>query len=234
MEPLKKRDSPVGENANRTNGFTVMILGSVGKIRSFNVSIPIVVSVIFFTAWFGFADKEFKKTILSIVSLPKQTIAYVFEDSQTAYGKVNRLPTWRNAISKFMDNPIFGIGYGSEYYNDAGNYIRRHPHSIFLQFLAETGVIGLGTFLVFIGMVFRKAILNYRKLQNSSDKLAYLLYPMSFVFFLLFSFFHFAIHENYFFWYFAGMIVGFEPNENSKSLPRNDTELHGRPRSFTE
>ena len=178
------------------------------------VSIPIAVSVIFFTAWFGFADKKFKTTILSIVSLPKQTIAYVFEDSQTAYGKVNRFPTWRDAISKFMDNPIFGIGYGSEYYNDAGNYIRRHPHSILLQFLAETGVIGLGTFLIFIGMVFRKAVLNYRKLQNSSDKLIYLLYPMSFVFFLLFSFFHFAIHENYFFWYFAGMIAGFDA-ENS-------------------
>ncbi len=93
----------------------------------------------------------------------------MFEDSQTAYEKVNRFPTWRNAISKFKKNPIFGIGYGSEYYNDVRHTTRPHPHSILLQFLAETGVIGLGTFLIFIGMVFRKAILNYRKLQNSSE-----------------------------------------------------------------
>jgi hypothetical protein len=28
------------------------------------------------------------------------------------------------------------------------------------------------------------------------------------------------------YWYFAGMIVGFEPNKNSKNLPRKSTELH--------
>jgi hypothetical protein len=30
----------------------------------------------------------------------------------------------------------------------------------------------------------------------------------------------FAIHENYFYWYFAGMIVGFEKTANGKSSMR--------------
>jgi O-antigen ligase len=119
-----------------------------------------------------------------------------------------------------------GVGYGSEYYNEIIKKKFSHPHSVIFQLLAETGLIGFGIFLLFTVFVLKKSIIDYKSLQNTEDKLTYLFYPLSFTFFLLFSCFHFAIHENYFLWYFAGMIVGFEPNENSKSLPRNGTELH--------
>jgi O-antigen ligase len=102
-----------------------------------------------------------------------------------------------------------GGGFGSEYYNEANHQKYVHPHSILLQFLAETGVVGLGMFLGFLLVVIKKAIDSYRRLEIRNDKLIFMLYPLTFVFFLLTSCFHFAIHENYFLWYFAGIITGF-------------------------
>ena len=160
--------------------------------------------------WFLAMHKIKKERILSATQIPGQIIAYIFNNDQESYKNIVRLPMWNNAITKFKENPLFGAGYGSEYYNEIINKKFIHPHSVFFQFMAETGIIGLGTFILFIIFVFKKAINDYRSLNAKNDKLSYLFYPLSFTFFLLFSCFHFAVHENYFFWYFGGIITGFD------------------------
>jgi len=124
---------------------------------------------------------------------------------------ISRLPIWKAAVEKFTNNPVWGAGLGSDYHDEITNLNYRHPHSVFLQFLAETGILGFGFYVVFITLIIKKAISDYRLIPNSADKLVYLFYPLSFTFFLLFSNFHFAIHENYYFWYFGGIIAGFDP-----------------------
>ena len=58
-----------------------------------------------------------------------------------------RIELWREALNIFLEHPIIGIGWGgfSGYVSD--NYRSLHGnvfnvHNIYLQFLAETGIIG--------------------------------------------------------------------------------------------
>jgi hypothetical protein len=129
----------------------------------------------------------------------------------TAGKIISRLPIWKAAVEKFTNNPVWGVGLSSDYYDEIKNLNYPHPHSIFLQFLAETGILGFGLYAVFITLIIKKAISDYRLIPKSADKLVYLFYPLSFTFFLLFSNFHFAIHENYYLWYYGGIIAGFDP-----------------------
>jgi O-antigen ligase len=134
-----------------------------------------------------------------------------------AYKEIVRLPIWHQAVTDFFENPILGAGFGSEYYNEANHQKYVHPHNVLLQFLAETGLVGLGTFLFFLLAVIKKANDSYRRLETKNDKLIFILYPLTFGFFLLSSCFHFAIHENYFLWYVAGIIAGFTTDEQVAS-----------------
>jgi len=127
-----------------------------------------------------------------------------------AYRSVNRLPLWKDAISKFKSNPIFGAGYGTQYYHEIDKEKRSHPHSVILQFVVETGIVGSTLFLAFIILISKYAIRTYRQIETENGKQIYIFIPFVFFFFLTFANFHFAIHENYFFWYFAGMIAGFD------------------------
>jgi len=138
---------------------------------------------------------------------------------QTAGRLIKRLPAWKRAIQIFLKSPMWGAGLGHEYYDDIRLENLRHPHNILLQLLAETGIFGFGFFVLFIISIIRKAIADYRSTQKQDDKLIYLFFPLTFSFFLSFSFFHFAIHENYFFWYFAGMITGFDPKAHVDENP---------------
>jgi O-antigen ligase len=174
------------------------------------VSFISVFAVVSCLVWVLVINGNIKNRIFNIIKLPGQTLAYILNNEQEPYKNIVRLPIWNNAITKFKENPLLGVGYGSEYYNEIIKKKFSHPHSVIFQLLAETGLIGFGIFLLFIFFILKKAIVDYKSLQNSEDKLAYLFYPLSFTFFLLFSCFHFAIHENYFFWYFAGLIAGFD------------------------
>jgi hypothetical protein len=67
----------------------------------------------------------------------------------------NRYDYWRVAVNEFRDHPLAGVGAGNY---DAG-YFRerrttedvRQPHSLLLQALAETGVIGAVLVVLFLG-----------------------------------------------------------------------------------
>jgi len=187
------------------------------------ISLLLVFSCLF---WWGMKKNYLNNRILSMMQIPAQTIAYIFNDNQVIHKELVRLPIWRDAVLKFTESPFWGKGFGVEYYNEVINKKYVHPHNILLQFLAETGLIGGGAFFVFVLAVTKRAIKNYRGLKIKNDRQIYLLYPLAFSFFLFCSFFHFAIHENYFLWYFAGLIVGFDTSENGKSLPRNGTDFH--------
>ena len=58
-----------------------------------------------------------------------------------------RVELWKQAISLFVEHPILGIGWGgfansvSESYRSVHGQVY-NAHNIYLQFLAETGIIG--------------------------------------------------------------------------------------------
>ncbi len=63
-----------------------------------------------------------------------------------------RLDIWETAIAIFKEHPIVGIGWGGfAYYVPEGHENVSNVHNIYLQFLAETGVVG--TTLIMLGMI---------------------------------------------------------------------------------
>lgn len=176
--------------------------------------VTVMVSVMLGFLLFSFGTKSFRRKIASIGSGPRYFANYFFGDEKTsykAYRAVNRLALWKDALVKFKENPISGSGFGgTTYYHEIQKKTRTHPHSIVLQFLVETGLLGFFTFIFFLGLVLRKAWGKYRSISSAEGKFVYMFYLFSFSYFLLFSCFNYAIHENYYFWYFGGMMVGFD------------------------
>lgn len=81
---------------------------------------------------------------------------------------VERMAHWQAAWYMFLDYPWFGVGPG----NYAAVYDRYnlpgwldplgHAHNYYLNLAAETGVFGLGGFLLTLGLAFRAAIRGLR------------------------------------------------------------------------
>jgi O-antigen ligase len=88
-------------------------------------------------------------------------------ESRLASGGGNRYDYWRIAVDEWSDRPIAGLG--------AGNYYRdyflerqttediRQPHSLPLQVLAETGLLGGLALLVFVVAVLAAAVRATRR-----------------------------------------------------------------------
>lgn len=80
-------------------------------------------------------------------------------DQETQF---SRLALWGAAVSMFLSSPLLGIGYGN-YRVLYGRYLdvpggRVDSHNLYLQLLAETGVIGFLAFLVIVGCFIRIGI----------------------------------------------------------------------------
>ena len=75
----------------------------------------------------------------------------------------------------WMDNKITGVGFNNyetkcltdnKYSSIKINYGKcsAHPHNIYIQFLSETGLIGLLSFLTMLIFIFTKIIRNIKNL----------------------------------------------------------------------
>jgi len=119
------------------------------------------------------------------------------------YAIVARIGLWKKALYLFKQSPIFGVGFGRFndinynintygytltrldefvgvpkifYTYQAANfdYSSAHAHNSYLQFLAETGVIGLGLILFFWVLCYRIILKAYNYTNNEFSKKVYL------------------------------------------------------------
>jgi len=142
-------------------------------------------------------------------------------------------------FAMFTDNPVLGVGfanYSDNYWEYAGNLgleasarnltaerTQREPHSLYIEIMAETGLLGIITFLSFFGLVMRNLFTfrkNYRSQASKPDKewSAWITATgMSIVTFLIAGLFLHGIGFR-FIWVLAGMalsIVDISKNELS-------------------
>ena len=82
---------------------------------------------------------------------------------------VDRVKKISEAMSRFYDRPVFGVGLGG--FSETGE--RAYPHNLIVELLLETGLLGSSLFLMFIGF----SISASRK-----DKILFLLIVESFLF----------------------------------------------------
>lgn len=95
------------------------------------------------------------------VQTPPPTFAS--ELGGTDSGKI-RLYVWQGAVNIFVHNPIFGTGletYAYAYYKykpvgqnltSEWNFLYNKAHNEFLNYLATTGILGFGTYILMIGL----------------------------------------------------------------------------------
>ncbi|SFL33894.1 O-antigen ligase [Halanaerobium salsuginis] len=89
-----------------------------------------------------------------------------------------RLGLWKSSLMIFRDNPINGVGinnfrqaYKSGYEQSNVDHPFSHAHSTFLNFLAETGAIGLGSLLYLFYSVLRFLYSGYKYVEDKFSKL---------------------------------------------------------------
>jgi O-antigen ligase len=119
------------------------------------------------------------------------------------YAILGRLNLWGKALYLFRQSPVFGVGFGrfndvSYTANDYGYTLTRvdefsgipkifytyhapnydfsaaHAHNSYLQFLAETGIIGLGLIIFFWILCYRFILRAYNQTSNEFPQKVYL------------------------------------------------------------
>ena len=79
----------------------------------------------------------------------------------TNYAVIERLAHWQAAVSMAQDHPLFGVGLGNyasayaDYHLINWEAPLGHAHNLYLNFLAETGAVGLAAYLAFWISIFR-------------------------------------------------------------------------------
>ncbi|OGY87314.1 MAG: hypothetical protein A2233_01270 [Candidatus Kerfeldbacteria bacterium RIFOXYA2_FULL_38_24] len=115
-----------------------------------------VVVVVFFTKWRWLVIGISTIILILALILPFTREILFFQDVS---GQV-RLALWQGTFHLLKAQPIFGAGLGGFpqtydlYRLPAHVELLLYPHNIFLDFWVELGIIGLGLFLMVLGLIF--------------------------------------------------------------------------------
>jgi len=142
--------------------------------------------------------------IMVLISLPLIFITGIYKRIFQIFDlkgapTVIRFELWDRAWYLFSQSPLFGIGFGRfndifsidrhvfnierlkgypgifTYYADQSFYFdSAHIHNSYLQFLTETGIIGLGLLMLFWTLCLVKILKAYLDLENEFTKKVYL------------------------------------------------------------
>ncbi|MBI2007285.1 MAG: O-antigen ligase family protein [Candidatus Blackburnbacteria bacterium] len=111
--------------------------------------------------WIGVAWIN-RKRLSAIISHFFFLFSFFFERGGTESGEIRKI-VWKGAIEIWKAYPLFGSGvetFAYSYYNfrpvehnltSEWNFLYNKAHNEYLNFLATTGVFGLGTYLLLIG-----------------------------------------------------------------------------------
>ena len=137
-----------------------------------------------------------------------------FEDQlNLTFGK--RGTIWFNAVELIGEKPWLGHGIDA-YFDvpfDNGRITAQHPHSLYLQVLYDTGIVGLFLFLT-ISVLSLKACWQHR--ENALAQVAFAIFVLSLTNFLtdIDQIFHRPYYYWVFFWLPVGAIAGIRMKEN--------------------
>lgn len=145
-------------------------------------------------AWLGFAGGSFmtfwlhKKKLIPIFLVALIVIVLLapaaiqdrimsITDLKNNKSNTNRLGLWKSALIIFKDNPINGVGINNfrpaykSGYEQIGVPAFSHAHNTYLNFLAETGIIGFTALIYLFFSILKYLFIAYRKLEDEFSKL---------------------------------------------------------------
>jgi len=105
--------------------------------------------------------------VIAFVGAYKFNPAYIVQDENV----FTRFDLYESAWSEFADSPLWGSGTGSFSFSIFGIDVRIFSHNIFLDILAEGGLVGL---LLFMGVLCTLVVLYVRRLPKNTDSFSLL------------------------------------------------------------
>lgn len=103
----------------------------------------------------------------------RERVLQAFHPSQNYDSE--RINLWRSNWEMFKDHFYFGVGHGDyknflpSYFEKLGipaDHFQSHAHNQYLQALSNTGIIGFGFYMLFIGGILFLTIKYYQKTKN--------------------------------------------------------------------
>jgi O-antigen ligase len=159
-------------------------------------------------------NKSIKTRYVKAFEDAKNITRNLMSNDSATYDVDIRLQIWKDALNKFKKNPALGSGFGISYHDKISGGTWVHPHNIILEILTELGIVGFCIFLMLFGLIFKRAVFIYTQI-SADNRMVFLFYPLSLIFFFLYSSLHSDLSTEYFKWYFAGMITGFDVEESA-------------------
>ncbi len=95
-----------------------------------------------------------------VTRVERQFLVQRLESIPNVEVNADRLAIWIGALRMVRDHPLLGTGYGTfvqawaQYQDDPALAGKPTAHNVFLNFAAETGLLGLAAFLTFMGAGF--------------------------------------------------------------------------------
>lgn len=127
------------------------------------------------------AVPHYAERVLSVGEIVVQAAGLEPSGMRNADGAARgRLTEMKAAGLLFLENPIWGAGPGlapyayAEHANVVGGKVRagtRRSHNLYLQLAAETGLMGLGAFLLVVGLAFAELDRARRRLRGADRTL---------------------------------------------------------------
>lgn len=148
--------------------------------------------------------KVFKKIfpffILLAISVPVALLLRYRNTKVTDFleSDSQRINIWKSCLQMFTDNPIIGLGAGTENIHQSlindYNIPRTHAHNLFLEMLVEGGIIG-GIFVAAIIVFLCKYIIRICKAKDGRYRQYGILYLASLTGFIVMSTFEFTLQS---------------------------------------
>jgi len=92
--------------------------------------------------------------------------------------QLSRIALWQGAATMFLQHPFLGVGYGNYKFLISAFVPGTEPdkldaHNLYLQFLAETGIVGFISFSVLVGAFFLLSLKSVRQQDTLSGIVAF-------------------------------------------------------------
>ncbi|HEX4605065.1 MAG TPA: O-antigen ligase family protein [Candidatus Angelobacter sp.] len=134
-------------------------------------------AILMVSAWFIAPSRKARVrwiTVVPVVCVLAAAVAGIFFQRLTEiddFTAVSRLAIWGGAFTVFARSPVLGIGFGNLRSLMGGllnlpNGWTGDAHNLYLELLAETGIVGLVAFAFLIAAAMRRALKRYRGAQD--------------------------------------------------------------------
>jgi len=139
-------------------------------------------AVLLVSAWFFAPDRKARirgVTIVLAACVLAAVVAGLFFQRLTEiddFTTVSRLAIWGGAFTVFAHSPVLGTGFGNLRALMGGllslpDGWTGDAHNLYLELLAETGIVGFAAFAFLIGVAMRRAMRQYRRSQDEFGKI---------------------------------------------------------------